>query len=160
MRRSAAFLVLACGAFLAAGCDGGQAAPAPEPELAGPPAHPSGSKFEIPSGLPDVVPVQVEVLRAGTGRQAKKGSSVAMNFSGAPQGGKEYDSSQARGGPKEFVAGLGSVIPGWDLAATQMRAGDHWIVTIPPQLAYGPHGGPKVPPNSTVVLDLEMVRVD
>jgi hypothetical protein len=149
---------------LATACGGGGApAPAPTPVQAAPPAKPAGTKFTIDYFSAGFPPVQIEVIRAGTGNKvAGIGADVVMHYVANAQGKEPYASSrQAGSSPMETTVGVGKpgLVPGWDAAATHMRAGDLWKLTIPPELAYGPNGGPKVPPNSILEVEVEMVEV-
>ncbi len=153
---SAPLVVLpACGGSSGGGAPPEKAAPA------APPAKPAGSKFAVDYMNPGFPPVQVEVVRAGTGKVAYFGAMVKMHYTANAVGKEAYASSRVSGTPKEMAVGMGSggIIPGWDAAAMHMREGDVWKITIPPELAYGPNGGPKVPPNSIVEIELEMVEV-
>ena len=146
-------LCMACG-------DGGGGAPA-QPAAAAAPARPVGSTFAISSGIEGVPAIQVEVIQAGTGTLAAAGKTVVMHFDGIVQKtGNKYDSSRVKDIPREFVAGVGAVQPGWDMVCVLMRAGDRWKATIPSPLMFGKNAGPKVPANSDIVLHLEMVSVE
>lgn len=115
---------------------------------------------EISSGRPGVPPIRVEVLKSGTGRQAKMGDVVQMHYTGSFPDGRVFDSSRRGGRPFGFTAGNGQVIPGWNLISLEMKQGDRWKCTIPPQLGYGAGGSPPViPPNATLVFDMELVSV-
>jgi FKBP-type peptidyl-prolyl cis-trans isomerase FkpA len=146
-------LCVACG-------DGGGGAPA-QPAAAAAPARPVGSTFAIPSGIEGVPAIQVEVIQAGTGTPAAAGKSVVMHLVGTVlKTGTKYDSSRDDDIPRDFVAGVGAVQPGWDMVCVLMRAGDRWKATVPSPLMFGKNAGPKVPANSDIVLDLEMVSVE
>ena len=101
----------------------------------------------------------VEVL-AGTGDQAVAGNIVRVHYTGRLLDGKVFDSSIKRGEPIEFVLGKGRVIKGWDEGIALMKVGGKAVLTIPPQLAYGERGaGGVIPPNATLVFDVELVEV-
>ena len=146
---------------LCASCgDGGGGGAAAQPVANAAPARPAGSTFAVPSGVEGVPAVQVEVVQAGSGKAAAPGATVVMHVEGFVQStGKKYLSTRDKDIPKEFTAGVGAVQPGWDKVCVLMRVGDRWKATIPAPLMFGKHGGPKVPANSDIVLDLEMVRV-
>ena len=149
-------LAPACG-----GSSGGGQKPA-EPIQTAPPARPAGTKFTIDYFSPGFAPVQVEVLRAGSGKLAKIGAEVQMHYVARAVGQEPYASSrQAGSSPKDAVVGVGQmgIVPGWDAAAVHMREGDLWKLTIPAELGYGDKGGPKVPPNSVLEIEVEMVSV-
>ncbi len=101
----------------------------------------------------------VETL-AGTGAQAKAGDTVRVHYTGKFLDGKVFDSSVSRGEPLEFPLGKGRVIKGWDEGIALMKVGGKAILTIPPQLAYGESGaGGAIPPNATLIFDVELVGI-
>ncbi|MBK8821969.1 MAG: FKBP-type peptidyl-prolyl cis-trans isomerase [Anaerolineales bacterium] len=101
----------------------------------------------------------VEVL-AGTGAQAKAGDTVRVHYTGKFPDGKVFDSSVSRGEPLEFPLGKGRVIRGWDEGIALMKVGGKATLTIPPQLAYGESGaGGVIPPNATLIFDVELVGI-
>ncbi len=97
----------------------------------------------------------------GTGAEAKKGSQVSVKYVGALTTGQVFDSTEQHGGqPFEFVLGNGDVIAGWDQGLVGMKVGGKRHLVIPGNLAYGPGGYPGViPPNATLVFDVELVGV-
>src|SRR5512137_1130980 len=101
----------------------------------------------------------VEVT-AGTGTQATAGKIVKVHYTGKFPDGKVFDSSIPRREPLEFVLGGGKVIKGWDEGIALMKVGGKAQLTIPPHLAYGERGaGGVIPPNATLVFDVELVDV-
>jgi FKBP-type peptidyl-prolyl cis-trans isomerase len=101
----------------------------------------------------------IEVV-AGTGAQAVAGKTVKVHYTGKFPDGKIFDSSVERGEPIEFKLGAGRVIKGWDEGIALMKVGGKAKLTIPPNLAYGERGaGGVVPPNATLVFDVELVEV-
>ena len=101
--------------------------------------------------------IEVEV---GTGAQAVAGKTVAVHYTGKFQDGKVFDSSIPRGEPIEFQLGKGKVIKGWDEGITLMKVGGKAQLIIPPDLGYGERGaGGVIPPNATLVFDVELVSV-
>ena len=99
-------------------------------------------------------------VEAGTGAQAEAGKTVAVHYTGKFQDGKVFDSSISRGEPIEFQLGKGNVIRGWDEGIALMKAGGKAQLIIPPDMAYGERGaGGVIPPNATLVFDVELVSV-
>jgi FKBP-type peptidyl-prolyl cis-trans isomerase FkpA len=105
-------------------------------------------------------------LRAGNGAEAVSGRTVTVNYTGwlyAPtqpeQKGQQFDTSVGRA-PFMFVVGAGRVIQGWDRGVPGMRVGGLRRLVIPPDLAYGAQGAPpNIPPNATLVFDVELLAV-
>lgn len=100
------------------------------------------------------------VKAEGTGEPPKPGTTVIAHYTGRfLENSKKFDSSYDRGEPIRFKVGIGQVIPGWDEALLTMKKGEKRILIIPPELAYGPRGVPKViEPNSWLVFDVELVN--
>jgi peptidyl-prolyl cis-trans isomerase A (cyclophilin A) len=97
---------------------------------------------------------------AGTGAQAAAGKTVSVHYTGKLTNGKVFDSSYTRGEPIEFKLGTGRVIKGWDEGIALMKVGGKATLTIPPELGYGERGaGGAIPPNATLIFDVELVNV-
>jgi peptidyl-prolyl cis-trans isomerase A (cyclophilin A) len=97
---------------------------------------------------------------AGTGAQAQAGKMVRVHYTGKLPDGKIFDSSIPRGEPIEFKLGAGRVIKGWDEGIALMKVGGKATLTIPPHLGYGERGaGGVIPPNATLIFDVELVDV-
>jgi FKBP-type peptidyl-prolyl cis-trans isomerase FkpA len=104
-------------------------------------------------------------LRVGTGAEAAAGRTVTVNYTGwlyaatqPEQKGQQFDSSLGRG-PFSFVLGAGRVIQGWERGVPGMRVGGLRRLVIPPDLAYGSQAQPGIPPNATLVFDVELLTV-
>lgn len=95
-------------------------------------------------------------------RQAQKGDSLHMHYRGSlKDGGSEFDNSYKRGQPLVFSLGTGQVIKGWDQGLLGICAGEKRKLVIPPHLAYGEMGSPPtIPPDSTLVFEVEAVKVE
>ncbi|MFC1602240.1 FKBP-type peptidyl-prolyl cis-trans isomerase [Pseudomonadota bacterium] len=101
------------------------------------------------------------VRKEGKGDKPKKGEGIVANYTGyLLENGKKFDSSYDRDRPFVEAIGMGKVIKGWDIAFLGMRAGERRVLFIPPELAYGERGaGQKIPPNATLVFDVELIRI-
>jgi FKBP-type peptidyl-prolyl cis-trans isomerase FkpA len=103
----------------------------------------------------------VETIKVGDGPLATQGKTVSVHYTGRLTDGTKFDSSLDRGQPFEFTLGAGQVIRGWDMGIDGMRVGGKRKLTIPPELAYGAVGTPggPIPPNATLVFDVELLAV-
>ena len=99
-------------------------------------------------------------VKVGTGATATPGHKVKVNYTGWLTNGKQFDSSVGRQ-PFEFQLGAGQVIKGWDEGVAGMKVGGKRRLEIPPALGYGSRGvgGGLIPPNSTLLFDVELLDV-
>jgi peptidylprolyl isomerase len=100
-------------------------------------------------------------LKEGTGATGSAGKSVSVHYTGwLASNGKKFDSSVDRGQPFMFQLGAGQVIKGWDEGVSGMKVGGKRQLRIPPELGYGARGaGGVIPPNATLIFDVELLAV-
>jgi FKBP-type peptidyl-prolyl cis-trans isomerase len=111
------------------------------------PSDPSGGSL----GIQDLV--------IGTGAVVASGDLATVHYVGTFQNGNVFDSSRARNQPFPFRVGAGQVIRGWDMGVPGMRVGGRRRLTVPPSLAYGSQGQGSIPPNSTLIFEIELLQV-
>jgi FKBP-type peptidyl-prolyl cis-trans isomerase len=96
----------------------------------------------------------------GTGKVAKPGTHLTVNYTGWIADGTKFDSSIDHNIPFVFKLGSGQVIQGWDSGIAGMRVGGKRRLIIPSELGYGRKGTGQIPPNSTLTFDVELLQVD
>ncbi len=149
MNRLAAALPLALALGLLA------ALPAAAAENAEEKPMPAAEEITTPSGL------KYLELAVGDGTQAKSGDRVEVHYTGWLLDGTKFDSSVDRGRPFAFPLGAGRVIRGWDEGVAGMKVGGKRKLVIPPGLGYGDRGaGGVIPPNATLVFEVELLKVN
>ncbi len=135
---------------------------AAEAKVAGEKGKKEGAAFLAANGKkPDVKTtasgLQYKVVKQGAGPKPTLNDAVRAHYRGTLLDGKEFDSSYARNEPITFP--LRNVIPGWTEALQLMPTGSKWQLFIPAELAYGEEGRPGIPPNATLVFDVELLDV-
>ena len=104
--------------------------------------------------------LKYEDLVAGDGEEAKAGQTVTVHYTGWLENGTKFDSSKDRNDPFRFKLGAGQVIRGWDEGVAGMKVGGSRKLTIPAALGYGARGaGGVIPPNATLIFDVELLAV-
>jgi peptidylprolyl isomerase len=104
--------------------------------------------------------LKIEDVTVGTGKVAKTGQTVMVNYRGTLTNGKQFDSSYDRKEPFSFKLGAGQVIEGWDKGIAGMKVGGKRILVIPPEQAYGKEGYPPViPQNATLKFEVELLGI-
>ncbi len=121
-------------------------------------AETQGQTMTTASGL------QITDTKVGSGATPKTGQTCVMHYTGWLYNngvkGAKFDSSLDRGEPFEFQIGMGQVIKGWDEGVASMKVGGKRTLIIPPQLGYGARGaGGVIPPNATLIFDVELLGV-
>ena len=113
-----------------------------------------GETITTDSGL------QYVVLTPGTGASPQPGQTVTVHYTGTLEDGSKFDSSRDRNKPFQFRIGVGQVIQGWDEGVLDMKVGERRKLIIPPDLGYGTRGaGNVIPPNATLIFDVELLSV-
>lgn len=104
--------------------------------------------------------LRYKIIQKGDGDKAEKGKNVSVHYKGSLPDGTVFDSSYKRNSPIDFPLGMGNVIAGWDEGIALLQVGDKARFVIPPHLGYGAQGaGGVIPPNATLVFDVELMDV-
>jgi peptidylprolyl isomerase/FKBP-type peptidyl-prolyl cis-trans isomerase FkpA len=133
-------------------------------EKAEPPASQQPAETTAPAKpsfpVAEATALTMEDLKVGTGAEAGPGKKVTVHYTGWLTNGTKFDSSKDHGMAFSFEIGAGEVIKGWDQGVTGMKIGGTRRLTIPPGLGYGARGaGGAIPPNATLVFDVELLGV-
>ena len=105
--------------------------------------------------------LRYKIIQKGEGAKAEKGKNIAVHYKGQLADGRVFDSSYQRKQPIEFTVGIGQVIKGWDEGLQLLQVGDKARLVIPSDLAYGSQGaGGVIPPNATLIFDVELMSVN
>ncbi|MBV9926220.1 MAG: FKBP-type peptidyl-prolyl cis-trans isomerase [Acidobacteria bacterium] len=114
----------------------------------------AGAEVTTPSGL------KYTDITVGTGESPSPGRTAVVHYTGTLLNGTKFDSSRDRGQPMSFVFKRQPMIPGWEEGVSTMKVGGRRRLVVPPALGYGPQGKPPdIPPNSTLVFDIELLDV-
>ena len=103
--------------------------------------------------------LKVEDTKVGEGEEVESGDTIVIHYKGTLTDGTKFDSSYDRGEPYETQIGVGQVIQGWDLGVVGMKIGGKRKLTIPPSLGYGEQGSGAIPPNSTLIFEVELIDI-
>ncbi|MCO6148810.1 peptidylprolyl isomerase [Flavobacterium sp. NRK1] len=104
--------------------------------------------------------LRYKMIQKGTGKQAQKGKTVSVHYTGSLENGQVFDSSYKRKQPIDFPLGMGHVIEGWDEGIALLQVGDKARFVIPSHLGYGERGaGGVIPPGATLIFDVELMDV-
>lgn len=103
---------------------------------------------------------KIEDLKKGEGSEVIGGDYITIHYLGTLADGKKFDSSYDRGNPFKTRIGVGDVIEGWDMGVVGMKVGGKRRLTIPANLAYGDREVGDIPPNSTLIFELELLNID
>lgn len=109
--------------------------------------------------LPAEKDFQIIDLVIGKGDEAFSGSYVTVHYVGKLTNGTKFDSSRDRNRPFEFNLGAGEVVKGWDKGVKGMRVGGKRKLIIPPELGYGSKQVGNIPPNSTLIFEVELLKI-
>src|SRR5881296_1488683 len=116
--------------------------------------------------MDNITSLQITDSKVGTGAEAKSGRQVTVHYTGwlydpkaADKHGKKFDSSKDHGEPFSFKLGGGQVIRGWDQGVAGMKVGGTRTLVIPSELGYGQRAGGAIPPNATLLFDVELLEV-
>lgn len=153
--------LLICASVSTSGIAGAREQAKSEATTAAKKAKKTPAKKESTPQMKAATELKIEDLKKGTGAEAVAGKTVTVHYTGWLTDGKKFDSSLDRGQPFTFALGAGQVIRGWDQGVAGMKVGGKRKLTIPSSLGYGERGaGGVIPPNATLVFDVELLGVN
>ncbi len=164
---AAAFVIAFTGVFAAGGLAQAQTAGTPKPAtpMTSPQPRPN-APMTAPKPAPVTTPSGLKIIdtKVGTGATPQPGQTCVMHYTGwlyvNGAKGAKFDSSRDRGQPFEFKLGAHQVIAGWDEGIATMKVGGQRTLIIPPSLGYGSRGaGGVIPPNATLVFEVELLKI-
>ena len=120
---------------------------------------PLGEPIKLEKPILTASGLKITDIAIGKGTEAKSGDNVSVNYRGTLENGEEFDSSYGRAVFK-FPLGAGKVIKGWDEGVEGMKEGGKRKLVIPPELGYGSRGIGPIPPNATLIFEVELVKVN
>ncbi len=156
MKSRAFVMVLSISLMSMAGCTQCSQKPA-ETAKDGAQSAEQAAQEAAPAGKLEIVDIEV-----GKGAVAEPGKRLTVHYTGTLQDGKKFDSSRDEGrSPFPFTLGAGHVIAGWEEGIKGMKEGGKRKLVIPPQMAYGERGaGGLIPPNATLIFEVELLKVE
>jgi FKBP-type peptidyl-prolyl cis-trans isomerase len=104
--------------------------------------------------------VEMEEIEVGSGPKPKEGDTVLVHYTGRLKNGEMFDSSYRKGEAFEVKLGAKQVIDGWEEALPEMQVGGKYKVTVPPAKGYGADKKPGIPANSTLIFEMELIRIE
>lgn len=146
--------------ILVAGCAGGSEQAPQEPAQETPAPETPSAVPEFPGRTEAVTELEIDDVKVGTGAEAVPGKTVTVHYTGWLTDGTRFDSSHERGEPFTFSLGAGQVIPGWEQGVAGMKVGGTRILVIPPDMGYGEQGTGPIPPNATLVFQVDLLAVE
>ncbi len=163
MRPITALPALAAAALLSCQDPVPEPEPPPKPAKTATPAEPKSEAAPPASGAatePTAKEVVIKDEKVGKGKAAKNGDTLSVHYTGKLTDGTKFDSSRDRNEPFDVKLGAGQVIKGWEEGLVGMKKGGKRTLTIPPEKGYGKSGSPpKIPPNATLVFDVELMEI-
>ena len=124
---------------------------------AAPSAEPAKGAAKGPDTVSTSTGLKYIITKAGNGAKPARGQLVKVHYTGKLEDGRVFDSSIPRGEPFEFPVGMGRVVKGWDEGILMMSKGERRTLIVPPSLGYGMEGRGPIPPNTTMIFDVELV---